>query len=146
MEIAGVKRNPAQYQGCVADVRGADQLGAVCDWADILLLTAPANPDRSHLIGAAELERLGHGWIVNVGRGSLIDEPALVRALETGALRGAGLDVTAVEPLPARFAALAPAQRRHHRPQCRRQSRATGRAGAPSSRAICWLSAAPANG
>ena len=101
MEIAGLKRSPAHYQGCVADVRGTDQLGAVCDWADILLLAAPANPDRSPLIGAAELERLGHGWIVNVGRGSLIDETALVRALETGALRGAGLDVTAVEPLPA---------------------------------------------
>jgi phosphoglycerate dehydrogenase-like enzyme len=101
MQIAGVKRHPDRYRGCVSDVRGADQLGAICDWADILLLTAPANPDRSHLIGAGELERLGAGWIVNVGRGSLIDEPALVRALESGRLRGAGLDVTAVEPLPA---------------------------------------------
>ena len=101
MQIAGVKRQPDQYQGCLADVRGVDQLGAICDWADILLLTAPAKPDRSHLIGASELERLGAGWIVNVGRGSLIDESALVRALESGSLRGAGLDVTAVEPLPA---------------------------------------------
>jgi phosphoglycerate dehydrogenase-like enzyme len=52
------------------------------------------------LIGERELARLGAGWIVNVGRGSLIDEAALIWALEHGALRGAGLDVTAVEPLP----------------------------------------------
>jgi D-2-hydroxyacid dehydrogenase (NADP+) len=101
LEIVGVKRQPAQYQGCVTDVRGEDALGEVCDWADILLLAAPARPDRSSLVGAAELERLGHGWLVNVGRGSLVDEPALIRALESGRLRGAGLDVTAVEPLPA---------------------------------------------
>jgi phosphoglycerate dehydrogenase-like enzyme len=101
MQIVGVKRQPKDYQGCVMDVRGIDQLDAVCEWADIVLLSAPARPDRSCLIGAPQLERLGRGWIVNVGRGSLIDEPALVQALASGRLRGAGLDVTAVEPLPA---------------------------------------------
>jgi D-2-hydroxyacid dehydrogenase (NADP+) len=101
LQIAGIKRNPGQYEGCVADVRGADQLGAVCEWADILLLAAPASADRSAIVGERELQRLGAGWIVNVGRGSLIDENALVHALTAGELRGAGLDVTAVEPLPA---------------------------------------------
>lgn len=101
LQIAGIKRDPLRYHGCVADVREADQLGALCEWADILLLAMPANADRSPVVGASELERLGHGWLVNVGRGSLIDEPALVRALQAGALRGAALDVTAVEPLPA---------------------------------------------
>jgi D-2-hydroxyacid dehydrogenase (NADP+) len=100
LQIVGVKRDPSRYQGCVANVRGADQLAAVCEWADILLLCAPAFPDRRSLIGAAELQRLGAGWIVNVGRGSLIDESALVDALTSGTLRGAGLDVTAIEPLP----------------------------------------------
>jgi D-2-hydroxyacid dehydrogenase (NADP+) len=101
LQIVGVKRRPGDYQGCVTDVRGAERLVEVCDWADIVLLTAPAKPDRSALIGAAELEALGPGWIVNAGRGSLVDERALVQALESGRLRGAGLDVTAVEPLPA---------------------------------------------
>ncbi|NKE66337.1 D-2-hydroxyacid dehydrogenase [Ramlibacter sp. RBP-2] len=100
LEIMGVKRDPKRYDGCVRDVRGEDQLDAACEWADILLLAAPARPDRSSLLGAGQLERLGRGWLVNVGRGSLVDEPALVRALESGRLRGAGLDVTAVEPLP----------------------------------------------
>jgi D-2-hydroxyacid dehydrogenase (NADP+) len=100
LQVAGIKRRPDRYQGCVGDVRGIDQIEAICDWADILMLAAPANADRSCLIGERELESLGRGWIVNVGRGSLIDEPALVRALETGTLRGAALDVTTVEPLP----------------------------------------------
>ena len=100
LQVAGIKRSPERYQGCVADVRGTGQLEAICDWADILMLAAPAKPDRSCLIGQRELASLGRGWIVNVGRGSLIDEPALVRALESGVLRGAALDVTATEPLP----------------------------------------------
>ena len=100
LQIVGLKRNPANYHGCVADVRGSDGLAAVCAWADIVLLTAPASPDQRCLIGHSELQHLGAGWIVNVGRGSLIDEGALVQALTTGRLRGAGLDVTLVEPLP----------------------------------------------
>ena len=101
MQVAGVKRNPGGYRGCVSDVRGASELPQVCEWADILLLCAPATPDKRWIVGEDELKRLGAGWIVNVGRGSLIDEPALVHALIAGRLRGAGLDVTAIEPLPA---------------------------------------------
>ncbi len=101
LRIVGVKRDPTRYHGCVTEVRGPDQLAAVCEWADIVLLCAPAAPDRRCLIGEPELQCLGAGWIVNVGRGSLIDENALVHALTAGRLRGAGLDVTAVEPLPA---------------------------------------------
>jgi phosphoglycerate dehydrogenase-like enzyme len=101
MQIVGVKRKPTDYRGSVADVRGADRIAEVCEWADIVVLSAPATPDRRPLIGATELQRLGAGWIVNVGRGSLIDEAALVDALQRGTLRGAGLDVAAVEPLPA---------------------------------------------
>lgn len=100
LSMVGVKRQPDQYQGCLSDVRGTDQIAAVCEWADILLLATPATPDRRPLVGQRELELLGAGWIVNVGRGSLIDEDALIRALKSGGLRGAGLDVTAIEPLP----------------------------------------------
>lgn len=100
MEIAGSKRNPESYSGCVTDVRGADDLGALCAWADIVVLVAPANADGSPIIGARELELLGEGWLVNVGRGTLIDPDALLTAVTEGRLRGVGLDVTSPEPLP----------------------------------------------
>jgi D-2-hydroxyacid dehydrogenase (NADP+) len=101
MSIAGIKRHPESYVGCVQDIRGTDRLRETCAWADILILTAPARADGSPLIGREELALLGAGWIVNVARGSVIDEAALIDALTNGALRGAGLDVTAKEPLPA---------------------------------------------
>lgn len=101
LNMVGIKRNPASYSGCLTDVRGPETLLEVCEWADILMLCLPALPDRCALVGEAELARLGAGWLVNVGRGSLVDEAALIDALARGQLRGAGLDVTQVEPLPA---------------------------------------------
>ncbi len=101
MSLAGIKRHPASYEGCVADVRGPDRLAETCAWADILIITAPARADGVPLVGEKELALLGAGWIVNVARGSVIEEAALIRALTDGQLRGAGLDVTATEPLPA---------------------------------------------
>lgn len=100
MSIIGIKRRPDQYSGCVNDIRGTDQLSEVCAWADVLVLSSPANADGTHIIGQQELDLLGAGWIVNVARGSVIDQAALIDALTLGVLRGAGLDVTAIEPLP----------------------------------------------
>jgi phosphoglycerate dehydrogenase-like enzyme len=100
MRVAGIKRTPQDYAGCVGDVRGPDQLAQLCEWADIVVLTVPASPQTQHLIGAEELARIGAGWLVNVGRGALVDETALVDALTHGRLRGTGLDVTETEPLP----------------------------------------------
>ena len=101
MSIIGIKRRPDQYIGCVNDIRGTDQLSEVCAWADVLVLSSPANADGTHIIGQHELDLFGAGWIVNVARGSVIDQDALIDVLTSGVLRGAGLDVTAIEPLPA---------------------------------------------
>lgn len=101
LDMVGIKRNPANYTGCLGDVRPPEALPEVCAWADILVLCLPALPGGRVLIGQAELDRLGAGWLINVGRGSLVDEAALADALQQGRLRGAGLDVTQVEPLPA---------------------------------------------
>lgn len=69
--------------------------------SDVVVLAAPETRDTTRLIGAPELAAMKRdALLVNVGRGGLIDEPALVTALQTGALRGAGLDVFADEPLP----------------------------------------------
>ena len=68
--------------------------------ADVVVIAAPQTRDTTHMIGAAELAAMKEdSVIVNVSRGKLVDEAALARALETGRLRGAALDVFEHEPL-----------------------------------------------
>jgi D-2-hydroxyacid dehydrogenase (NADP+) len=68
--------------------------------ADWLILAAPLTEATYRMIGADEL-RVAHGsYLINVGRGALVDETAIVPALDAGHLRGAALDVFEVEPLP----------------------------------------------
>ncbi|WP_375174903.1 2-hydroxyacid dehydrogenase [Pseudooceanicola sp.] len=67
--------------------------------ADVLVVTAPGGPETEHLIDAAVLEAMqGHAILVNVARGNIVDEAALVAALQSGAIGGAGLDVYEHEP------------------------------------------------
>jgi phosphoglycerate dehydrogenase-like enzyme len=70
--------------------------------ADALVICTAGDETSLHLIGAAELAAMKPGaFVVNVARGEIIDEPALIAALQAGRLAGAGLDVNEVEPLPA---------------------------------------------
>lgn len=69
-----------------------------CDW---LILAAPLTDSTFRMFGADEF-RAAHGsYLINVGRGALIDEAAIVPALDAGHLRGAALDVFETEPLPS---------------------------------------------
>ncbi len=78
---------------------GLDQMLARCD---AVVLSAPQTPETVDLFDAERLGRLKPGAVlVNVGRGSILDEAALVAALESGRLGAAVLDVTREEPLPA---------------------------------------------
>ncbi|PXX60202.1 phosphoglycerate dehydrogenase-like enzyme [Nocardia tenerifensis] len=78
-----------------------DHLARVWARTDHVVVAAPATPETNHLIDADVLARLKpSSWVVNVARGSLIDTDALVSALSSGAIAGAGLDVTEPEPLP----------------------------------------------
>ena len=69
--------------------------------SDYVVVATPLTKETTGLIGAAELKAMKPtAYIINIGRGGIIDEPALVKALDNGEIAGAGLDVTAAEPLP----------------------------------------------
>lgn len=85
-----------------------DDLVALAAWADLLVLTLPGGAATHKLVGESVLRALGpEGYLVNVSRGSTVDEEALLQALETRAIAGAGLDVFWNEPrIDPRFARL----------------------------------------
>ncbi|MGE0159073.1 MAG: D-2-hydroxyacid dehydrogenase [Gemmatimonadales bacterium] len=83
-------------------VRGTSALEALLERSDTVVVTAPETPATKGMIGERELGMMRRGaLVINVSRGRLIDEPALLVALGEGRLRGAGLDVFAEEPLPS---------------------------------------------
>jgi phosphoglycerate dehydrogenase-like enzyme len=77
-------------------------LNNLLEVSDHVCLAVPYTPDTDHLIGAKELGLMGsHAYLVNICRGRVVDEEALIEALQNEAIAGAGLDVFAYEPLPA---------------------------------------------
>ncbi len=72
---------------------------SLAEWADVLVVTCQSNDTTRGLIGGRILSALGpDGYLVNVARGSVVDEAALIEAVTTGAIAGAALDVFADEP------------------------------------------------
>jgi phosphoglycerate dehydrogenase-like enzyme len=103
MEIWATKRSPLFATGEPLDrlLPATDLLELLAE-SDAVVLCASLNRSTRRLIGERELGAMKPtAMLVNVARGGLIDEDALARALEDGRLRGAMLDVTAEEPLPA---------------------------------------------
>ena len=85
-----------------------ETLEALAAWSDYLVVACPATAETRHRVDAGVLRALGpEGIIVNIARGAVVDEPALIAALESGAIAGAGLDVFEGEPeVPARLVSL----------------------------------------
>jgi glyoxylate/hydroxypyruvate reductase A len=99
-DVAGWSRSPRDIPG-IACHSGEDGLREALSRAEILVLLLPLTPATENLIDAAALARLPHGAaLINPGRGPLIDDEALLAALDAGQLRHATLDVFRTEPLP----------------------------------------------
>ena len=93
---------PVRKPSEVAELWPADHLLDLAAAAKILILCLPLNASTEKLIDRKVFDAMQPGsWLINVARGQVVDEPALVAALEKKQLAGAGLDVTFVEPLPA---------------------------------------------
>ena len=94
--------DPFAERSAAPDILFVDDLDQGLARADVLSLHVPLGPKTRHLIGAREIGLLPrHAIVLNTARGGLIDEDALLAALESGHLWAAGLDTFAIEPLPA---------------------------------------------
>ena len=80
----------------------ADQLPYLLSQCNVVITTLPLDQSTLRIFGKKEFESMPSGsWFVNVGRGGLVDEDAMLASLSSGQLAGAGIDVTFTEPLPA---------------------------------------------
>ncbi|MEL6206798.1 MAG: D-glycerate dehydrogenase [Pseudomonadota bacterium] len=97
MEVVFFNRSPVAEPGMPA--RQLASLSEVLAEADIVVLAVPATPDTHHLIGREALAAMRpHAHLVNIARGDIVDEAALIEALQAGQIAGAGLDVYEFEP------------------------------------------------
>ena len=104
MRVLGIRRNPEKSTlgEAVESVHRLDSLPDLLPQAEFLVLAAPHTAETQGIIGIKEFALLPKGAVlINISRGSLIDESALIASLTSGHLGGAYLDVFAKEPLPA---------------------------------------------
>jgi phosphoglycerate dehydrogenase-like enzyme len=101
MRVVGFRRSAGDPPPFTDEAHPAERLRDLAGQADALVVTLPLTDETAGLVDRATIERLRPGCVVvNVGRGGVVDEAALVDALRGGRLAGAALDVFASEPLP----------------------------------------------
>jgi glyoxylate/hydroxypyruvate reductase A len=101
MEVVGNRRNPAMTVPHVDTLYGAGDLAGLLGGLDFLVLSCPHTPETDKLIGEAELALLpASAVLINIARGQVVDQPAMIASLASGHLAGAALDVFEIEPLP----------------------------------------------
>lgn len=101
MDVVGVRRSAESVPGVTRVYPPDDLHNAIAD-ARFVAVSVPHTPETDGLLGDAEFETMrDDAYLVNVARGPIVDEDALVTALETDAIGGAALDVFETEPLPA---------------------------------------------
>lgn len=101
MRVIGLKARPGAPVEGVDEVHGVERLREVAARCDFLAVTLPLTPKTRGLVDGGVLQLMKAGSVlVNLSRGGIVDERALVQALQNGPLRGAVFDVFAQEPLP----------------------------------------------
>lgn len=102
MEVWALKRRVTEKPDHVHRLVGMEGLQDLLGASDYVVIALPLTTKTHGLIGSRELGWMqSHGILINVGRGPIVDEKALIAALEEGRIAGAGLDVFEQEPLPA---------------------------------------------
>ena len=102
MRVVGVRREPGRPAPHVDELHGPERLDELAARADAIVITLPLTDETRRLVSRRTIAAMRDDAIlVNVGRGGVVDEEALVEALQAGRLRGAALDVFETEPLPA---------------------------------------------
>ena len=102
MRVIGIRRDPRAGAGAADAVHGMAELKALLPQADFVALTCPLTPETEKLIDTDALARMkASAYLVNAARGRVVDEAALARALKLQRIKGAAIDVTVEEPLPA---------------------------------------------
>ena len=100
MHVIGVKRDTSVGADVAHEIIATSKLRTVLPRADIVALTCPLTPDTTNLINADALALMKPtATLINVARGKVVDEDALIKALASGRIAAAGLDVTREEPL-----------------------------------------------
>jgi phosphoglycerate dehydrogenase-like enzyme len=100
MRVAGLRRDPGAGRGAADAVHSMDELKSCLPNADFVALTCPLTKETEHLIDTDAFVRMKpSAHLVNIARGRVVDEAALVEALAAKRIAGAAIDVTAEEPL-----------------------------------------------
>jgi phosphoglycerate dehydrogenase-like enzyme len=101
MKVLAVRENPGKGTGGADEVYSSSQIDDVLPRADYIVLCTPVTPATTHLMNRARLEQMKpDSYLINVARGTLVDEPALLMVLKGRGIAGAALDVFEEEPLP----------------------------------------------
>lgn len=101
MKVIAVRENPSKGPGPADEVYGPDKIDELLPRADYVLLCTPVTPATNAIVNKERLNRMRHSaYLINVARGPLVDEAALVEALQNDRIAGAALDVFVEEPLP----------------------------------------------
>lgn len=100
MNVIGVKRNPVPIEG-VGKIFGPDQVREMLSLSDFVVVAAALTPETYRMIGQQELRAMKEtSYLINIARGRIIDESALIKALQNKRIAGAFLDAFEKEPLP----------------------------------------------